>query len=93
MGAVRIAIRVRPGASRTRVGGAHGDRLVVAVTARAVDGAATAAALAALADALGVRPRHVTLVAGATSRDKVVEVSDEVVDAAVHARLAALLGA
>jgi uncharacterized protein (TIGR00251 family) len=74
---VRIAIRVRPGASRTRVGGLHGDRLVIAVTARAVDGAATQAALVAMAEALGVRPRLVRLVSGATSRDKVVEVSDE----------------
>jgi len=77
---VRVAIRVRPGASRTAVGGLHGDRLVVAVTARAVDGAATEAALRALADALGVRPRHVSLVSGATSRDKVVEVEDDARD-------------
>jgi uncharacterized protein YggU (UPF0235/DUF167 family) len=69
-----VAIRVRPGASRTRVGGSYGDRLVVAVTARAVDGAATEAALAALADALGLRRRHVRLVSGATSRDKLVDV-------------------
>ncbi|HEY0117825.1 MAG TPA: DUF167 family protein, partial [Cellulomonas sp.] len=61
---MRVAIRVRPGASRTRVGGLHGDRLVVAVTARAVDGAATTAALVALAEALGVRPRLVRLVSG-----------------------------
>ncbi|GGC16951.1 DUF167 domain-containing protein [Cellulomonas carbonis] len=73
-GPVRVAVRVRPGASRTRVGGAHGDRLVVAVTARAVDGAATEAALAAVAEAFGVRRRQVALVAGATSRDKVVAV-------------------
>ena len=70
----RVAIRVRPGASRTRVGGRYGDRLVVAVTARAVDGAATEAALLALARALGCRRRDVRLVTGATSRDKVVEV-------------------
>jgi uncharacterized protein YggU (UPF0235/DUF167 family) len=75
---VRVAIRVKPGASRARVGGVHGDRLVVAVHARAVDGAATEAALAALADALGARRRHVRLVSGATSRDKLVEVDDAV---------------
>ncbi|GEL94551.1 DUF167 domain-containing protein [Cellulomonas composti] len=74
---MRVEIRVRPGASRTRVGGRHGERLVVAVTARAVDGAATEAALAALADALGVRRREVALVRGATSRDKLVEVPDD----------------
>jgi len=89
---VRVAIRVRPGASRTRVGGRYGERLVVAVTARAVDGAATQAALTAVADALGVRPRHVTLVTGATSRDKVVDVDDAVVDDGLRVRLDDLLG-
>lgn len=90
---MRVAVRVKPGASRTRVGGLHGDRLVVAVAARAVEGAATEAALAAVADALGLRRRHVTLVTGATSRDKVVEVDDAVVDEAVRARLEALRAA
>lgn len=71
---MRVGLRVRPGASRTRVGGRHGDRLVVAVTARAVEGAATEAALTAVAEAFGVRRRAVTLVQGATHRDKVVEV-------------------
>lgn len=88
---MRVAIRVRPGASRTRVGGRYGDRLVVAVSARAVDGAATAAALEAVADALGLRRRLVSLVSGATSRDKVLEVADEHVDQTVRGRLAALL--
>ena len=90
---MRVPIRVRPGASRTAVGGTHADRLVVAVGARAVDGAATQAAVDALAKALGVRPRQVRLVSGATSRDKVVEV--DTVDseiAAVAVRLAALRG-
>lgn len=84
----RIAVRVRPGASRTKVGGAYGTALVVAVGARAVDGKATEAALRAIADALGVRRRQVALVTGATSRDKVVEVTDAPADLdAVVARL------
>ena len=87
---MRVAIRVRPGASRTAVGGTHADSLVVAVGARAVDGAATRAALDALAEALGVRPRQVRLVSGATSRDKVVEVDAD--DAEVAVRLALLRG-
>jgi len=57
-----------------------GDRLVITTTARPVDGAATEAALCALADALGVRRRHVRLVCGATSRDKLVEVDDDATD-------------
>lgn len=84
---------MRPGASRTRVGGSHGGRLVVAVSARAVDGAATDAALAAVADAFGVRRRDVTLVRGATSRDKVVEIISGGADETdLASRLEALLG-
>lgn len=86
----RVAVRVRPGASRTAVGGAYGDRLVVAVQERAVDGAATEAALRAVAEAFGVRRRAVALVAGPTSRDKVVEV--DLPDDVVTERLAELLG-
>lgn len=75
---VTLAVRVRPGASRTRVGGRYGDGpdapLLVAVGARAVDGAATEAVLRAVADALGVRPHQVTLLRGATSRDKLLEI-------------------
>ncbi|WP_066582439.1 DUF167 domain-containing protein [Cellulomonas timonensis] len=85
---MRVGIRVKPGASRTRVGGLHADRLVVAVQARAVEGAATEAALAAVAEACGVRRRAVSLVAGATSRDKVVEVDvPESEESALRARL------
>jgi uncharacterized protein YggU (UPF0235/DUF167 family) len=71
---VRIAIRVRPGAGRTAVGGAHDGALIVRVAQPAVDGRATEAALAAVATALGVRRRQVALVTGTTSRTKVVDV-------------------
>jgi uncharacterized protein YggU (UPF0235/DUF167 family) len=63
------------------VGGSHDGALVVRVGARAVDGQATAAALRALAEALGVPRRSVVLVTGATSRTKVVDVPDEARDA------------
>lgn len=76
---MRVTIRVRPGAGRTAVGGSHGGALVVRVAERAVDGRATEAALAAVASALGVRRREVTLVTGATSRTKVVEIPDSAV--------------
>jgi uncharacterized protein len=74
---VRVAIRVKPGSARTAVGGRHGDALVVSVTARAVDGKATEAALRAVAGAFDVRRRDVSLVTGAASRDKVVEIDGE----------------
>ena len=101
---MRIAVRVRPGASRTEVGGRYGDSdiLVVAVSARAVDGAATEATRRALATALGVRRSQVSLVSGATSREKVFDVdthdvkgsmakSEEGAEAVIADRLAALL--
>ncbi len=69
-----MTIRVRPGSAHPSVGGEHDGALVVRVSARAVDGRATAAALAAVASAFGVHPRAVTLVTGATSRTKVVDV-------------------
>jgi uncharacterized protein YggU (UPF0235/DUF167 family) len=52
-----------------------------------VDGRATAAALTAIADAFGVRRHAVTLIAGAASRRKIVEVTGA--DPAVLDRLRA----
>jgi len=85
---VRITIWVRPGSTRPGVGGGHDGALVVRVSAPAVDGRATAAALAAVAAAFGVRRRAVTLVAGGSSRAKTVDVPGA--DPAVLTRLLAL---
>jgi len=76
--AFRASIRVRPGASRTAVGGHYGQppALVVRVTARAHDGKANAAVVGALAAALGVPRSRVTIVAGHTARSKVIEIGD-----------------
>ncbi|MBO0832903.1 MAG: DUF167 domain-containing protein [Actinobacteria bacterium] len=71
---MRITIRVKPGSARPGVGGCHDGALIVRVSARAVDGRATSAALTALAAALGVRPAAVRLLSGSTSRTKVVDV-------------------
>ena len=84
---LRLTLRVRPGAGRTTVGGAHDGALVVRVTAPAVDGRATEAALRAVAGAFGVRRSAVTLVTGATARTKVVDVNGG--DPAVLRRLLA----
>jgi uncharacterized protein len=60
--------------------------LVVAVQAPAVDGRATEGALKALAKAFGVPMRELTLVSGATSRTKLVDIHGD-----HHDRLAELL--
>jgi uncharacterized protein YggU (UPF0235/DUF167 family) len=74
-----VPVRVKPGSSRTRVGGAYpgpyGQAVVVAVNARPVDGAATEAAVRAVAEALNIRPRDVRVLAGHTSRDKLLAIS------------------
>lgn len=66
---------VRPGAARTAVGGEHDGALIARVAARPVGGQATEAALAAVAAAFGVRRRDVTLVSGAVSRTKIVDIA------------------
>ena len=75
---VTVAVRVKPGAARPRVGGRHdgpyGPALVVAVGAPAVEGRATEAVRRAVADAVGLRPRAVSVRAGAASRDKLLDV-------------------
>ena len=90
--AVSVAVRVRPGAGRYRVGGRydgpHGTALIVAVGAPAVDGKATEAVRRTLAHALGLRPAAVSLRLGATSRDKVFTVAGD--PAAIEVRLTAL---
>lgn len=71
---MRLEIHVRPGASTTIVGGEHDGALVVRVVEPADEGRATKAALKAVAKALGLPRRSVSLVRGGTSRRKWIEV-------------------
>ena len=87
-----LEIRVRPNASRNKVGGTAGDppRLVVAVQAPAVDGKANAAVVKELAIAFNLRARDFTIVHGELARDKRLIINgneDELI-----ARLAELSG-
>ncbi|MEN9380538.1 MAG: hypothetical protein RIR99_372 [Actinomycetota bacterium] len=67
-----LEIRVRPNASRNKVGGSVGSpqRLLVAVQAPAVDGKANAAVIKELANAFGLKARDFTIVYGELGRDK-----------------------
>ena len=74
-GAVRVEVRVAPRASREAVLGVHDGALKIALTAPPVDGAANAALVAYLAVALGIAKREVRIVAGESSRTKLVEIA------------------
>ena len=83
---MRVLIQVHPGASSTKVGGARRGALAVRVVEPADRGRATAAALKAVADELGVPRRCVKLVSGASSRRKLIDIevgSDDEARAAV----------
>lgn len=73
-GAVVVAVRVTPRASRDRVGGLHAGALKVTLTAPPVEGAANAALVALLAKRLGVAKSAVILVSGERGRDKRVRI-------------------
>lgn len=93
---VRVSVRVKPGSSRTRVGGRysggpHGDALVIAVTAPAVDGRANEAVCAALAKELGMAPRDVVVLSGARGRTKVLGIASDL-PGSIRARLDELMG-
>jgi len=68
-----MTVRVQPRASKSEIAGLHGEALKVRLTAPPVDGAANEALIRLLADTFGVPTRSITIVAGATSRTKIVQ--------------------
>jgi len=71
---LRLQLRVQPRAAQTRIVGRHGEAIKVQVHAPPVEGAANAAVIDLLAEALRVPRRAVRIVRGASSRDKLVEI-------------------
>lgn len=69
-----IAVRVTPRASRNAVS-LDGTAIRIATTTVPEDGKATDAARRLLAEALGVAPSRLTLLRGASARDKVFRLS------------------
>ena len=72
---IRLRLRVSPGAGRAAVVGRHGDAWKVRVTAPPEKGRANADVVNLIAQSVGVLRPDVRLISGASSRDKVVEVS------------------
>jgi len=73
----RLRVTLQPRAAQTRIVGWHGGAVKVQVHAAPVDGAANTALIAVLADALHVPRRAVRIVQGASSRQKLLEISTE----------------
>lgn len=76
----RVRLRVSPGATGTRIVGRHGDAWKVRLAVPPERGRANDALLELLATTLRVERTRIRLVAGATSRDKVVEVEGLTLD-------------
>ena len=70
---VRVSVRVQPRASTNEIAGIHGDALRIRLTSPPVEGAANEALVEFLAGTFGIARRDITIVAGSSSRSKVVE--------------------
>ena len=69
-GGVRLSVHASPGARRDEIGGLHGDRLRVRVSAPPEAGKANARVLELVAEAFCLRRAQVELLSGESSRRK-----------------------
>jgi uncharacterized protein (TIGR00251 family) len=74
-GAVRFSVHARPRSSRAAILGVREGALDVAITAPPANGAANSELIGVLSRALNVRRGDVSIVVGASSRAKLVEVN------------------
>lgn len=72
----RLAVRVTPGA-RSEGLEIEANRVLIKVRAKPEDGKATAAVIELLGQALAIPPSQVTLLRGATSREKLFRIPPE----------------
>ena len=70
-----VSVRVHPGARRNAVSGVHDGTVKISLTTPPVDGRANEALIAFVAELLGLPKGRVSLVAGVTSRTKVLRVT------------------
>jgi uncharacterized protein (TIGR00251 family) len=73
-GAVMIAVKVIPRASKNQIAGIEGDAVKIRLNAPPIEGKANDALIAFLADALGTHRAQIEIVMGHTSRRKIVRV-------------------
>lgn len=82
---VRLRVKAVPGASRDAIAGVLGDRLKIRVAAPPEGGRANEAIRRVLSKAFEVTAADVTLVGGATSRDKAFVIAGDPVHLASRA--------
>jgi uncharacterized protein (TIGR00251 family) len=87
-GTVQLRVHAQPGAKRTEVAGLHGESVKVRLAAPAQEDRANEALVAFMAERFGVPRREVTLVSGARSRDKRLEIRGTARDPAAALGLA-----
>ena len=80
-----IALHIQPGAKRSATCGMFGNSVKVAIQAPPVDGKANSALREFLAEQLKIPTSKVTLVSGASGRDKKVRVAGVTPEQAVTA--------
>lgn len=76
-GGWRISVWVQPGAKKTEFAGMHGEHVKIRLQAPAVDNKANTALTFFVAEALGLRPRQVTIESGHGARRKSLVVHAE----------------
>ena len=73
-GGAAIAVHLIPRASKNEIAGIEGEQIKIRLTAPPVEGEANEALIAFLAETLGVPKKRIEIVAGETSRHKLVAV-------------------
>ena len=83
----RLKVYVQPRASQTAVVGLREEYVHIRLTAPPVDNAANEALVALVAARLGIARRNVRVIAGVTSRRKVIEIDGVPAEVALAALL------
>ena len=73
-GGVRIAVRLQPRSAKNQVVGWQNEALKIKVTAPPVDGEANKALIHYLSQSLGDSKSSCKIIAGETSRNKIIEI-------------------
>ncbi|MFI4889166.1 MAG: DUF167 domain-containing protein [Steroidobacterales bacterium] len=77
---IRVDVYIQPRASRTELAGMHDGVVKIRIAAPAIENAANRALIEFIAQHLGIARRDVRVVAGSTSRRKVLEINGVAAD-------------